>query len=36
MSEKANPQWRKLSDEILSGMVEWRQQHPKATFGEIE
>ena len=22
--------------EILSGMAEWRQQHPKATFREIE
>jgi YgiT-type zinc finger domain-containing protein len=28
--------WNGLSTEIISGMVEWRQQHPKATFREIE
>lgn len=28
--------WRGLSEEIISGMAEWRQQHPKATFREIE
>jgi uncharacterized protein with PIN domain len=36
MINKDNPQWQKLTDEILSGMTEWRQQHSKATFGEIE
>ena len=36
MIDKNDPQWQKLTDEILSGMAEWRQQHPKATFGEIE
>jgi YgiT-type zinc finger domain-containing protein len=29
-------EWQKLTDEILSGMKEWRKQHPKATFAEIE
>lgn len=29
-------QWRALSEEILSGMKEWRQAHPNATFREIE
>lgn len=29
-------QWQKLVDDILSGMKEWRKQHPKATFAEIE
>jgi hypothetical protein len=28
--------WQKLSEEVLVGMKEWRVQHPKATFTEIE
>ena len=28
--------WQELGLAILTGMREWRQQHPKATFGEIE
>ena len=24
--------WKGLSEEILSGMAEWREQYPKATF----
>ena len=28
--------WEALSAEILSGMREWRLQHPKATLDEIE
>lgn len=28
--------WQKLSEEVLVGMKEWREQHPKATFTEIE
>ena len=28
--------WEALSAEILSGMREWRVQHPKATLREIE
>lgn len=28
--------WRGLSEEILTGMKEWRLQHPRATFSEIE
>lgn len=28
--------WNGLSEEIISGMAEWREQHPKATFREIE
>ena len=34
--EEMRKGWRGLSDEILSGMTEWRQQHPTATFREIE
>jgi len=28
--------WRATSEEVISGVAEWRQQHPKATFREIE
>jgi hypothetical protein len=28
--------WEQLAQEVLSGMKDWRVQHPKATFAEIE
>ena len=28
--------WHIMSEEVISGMTEWRRQHPKATFREIE
>src|SRR5262245_16999126 len=28
--------WHQLTQEITSGMCEWRTQHPKATLREIE
>jgi predicted RNA-binding Zn-ribbon protein involved in translation (DUF1610 family) len=28
--------WKQLADEVMSGMKEWRLQHPKATLREIE
>lgn len=28
--------WHTLSAEVMSGMAEWRGQHPKATLKEIE
>ena len=28
--------WHALSEEVITGMKEWRLQHPKATFQEIE
>lgn len=28
--------WRKLSEEVIIGMKEWRDHHPKATLREIE
>ena len=28
--------WRALSDEVLTGMKEWRLHHPRATLSEIE
>ena len=36
MNEDQEKRWRELSEEILSGMKEWRQAHPEATFREIE
>lgn len=36
MEEATEKEWRALSEEILSGMKEWRLAHPKATFREIE
>ncbi len=29
-------QWDELAAEVLSGMKEWRLQHPKATLRQIE
>jgi YgiT-type zinc finger domain-containing protein len=29
-------QWRELAEDVLTGMQEWRLQHPKATWREIE
>ena len=29
-------QWEELAAEVLSGMKEWRLQHPKATLRQIE
>ncbi len=28
--------WHQLSEEVITGMKEWRMQHAKATFQEIE
>ncbi len=36
MEEAIDNEWRTLSEEILSGMKEWRLAHPDATFREIE
>ena len=36
LSDKLEAQWRELSEEAMTGMAEWRVQHPKATFQEIE
>ena len=29
-------EWDRLAEEVLSGIKEWRLQHPKATLREIE
>ncbi len=34
--EQKKAEWQQMSEEILSGMIEWRLQHPKATLHEIE
>lgn len=36
MDEAMEKRWRELSEEVLSGMKEWRLAHPSATFREIE
>ena len=36
MEGKDETKWRVMSDEIITGVMEWREQHPKATFREIE
>jgi ribosomal protein S27AE len=28
--------WNELADEVISGMAEWRVQHPKASLRQIE
>jgi YgiT-type zinc finger domain-containing protein len=34
--EEMRKRWNGLSEEIISGMAEWREQHSEATFREIE
>ena len=34
--EEMRKTWNGLGDEVISGMLEWRMQHPKASFREIE
>jgi len=36
MKEDKKAELEKMSIEIVSGLTEWRQQNPQATFGEIE
>lgn len=35
-SEKFMQGWRELSEQVISGMRDWREGHPRATFREIE
>lgn len=35
-SAELDAQWRELTEDILTGMKEWRLQHPQATFRQIE
>lgn len=36
MNEDFDAQWDELAEEVMSGMKEWRLQHPKATLRQIE
>src|SRR5437667_9842520 len=35
-SADVEARWRELSEEVITGMAEWRGQHPRATLTEIE
>ena len=35
-AEKMQENWRKMGEEIMTGVAEWRMQHPRATYREIE
>jgi YgiT-type zinc finger domain-containing protein len=35
-NKQKETRWRGISEEIIVGMTEWRQQNPKATFRAIE
>src|SRR5919198_5752970 len=35
-SDEVEARWRELSEEVITGMAEWRAQHPRATLREIE
>ena len=34
--DKLSQKWQGLNEEMNAGIVEWRGQHPRATFREIE
>ncbi len=36
MRDDFDAHWHELAEEVMSGMKEWRLQHPKATLREIE
>jgi ribosomal protein S27AE len=36
MKEDFDARWHELAEDVLTGMKEWRLQHPKATLSEIE
>ena len=36
MRDDFDVHWHELAEEVISGMKEWRLQHPKATLREIE
>jgi hypothetical protein len=36
MQAEFDRRWNKLAQEVLSGMRDWRVQHPTATFTDIE
>ena len=36
LSQEITHDWEELAFEVITGFAEWRLQHPKATFSEIE
>lgn len=36
MNSKIDEHWQKLYEEAMTDVVEWRQEHPQATFNKIE
>ncbi len=36
MNSDFDAKWDELAEEVMTGMKEWRLQHPRATFREIE
>jgi len=36
MRDNFDAKWSELAEEVLTGMKEWRLQHPKATLSEME
>ncbi len=34
--KKVHQGWQKMSEEMNAGIAAWREQHPRATFREIE
>jgi hypothetical protein len=34
--QRFDQRWQELSEEVLSGMKEWRMAHPRATWREME
>jgi hypothetical protein len=36
MNTDFDVQWHELAEKVMSGMKEWRLQHPKAKLREIE
>ena len=34
--DELDARWHQVSEDVISGMKDWRQQHPSATFREIE
>lgn len=35
-NKELEARWQQLTEEVMTGIKEWRIQHPKATFREIE
>jgi uncharacterized protein with PIN domain len=34
--DQRQSEWRELTEEVVTGMADWREQHPTATLQEIE